>query len=413
MAFAGRFFPRFNADIWRFLIFWGMVGFGYFGINAVLFNLYLIRLGYGPEFIGLLIGTGQIVWAVFALPAASIGLRIGLKHSMILGQLIVAAGGTLILFTEALPEELRAGAMIGIWMVMWVGVSINVVNSVPYLTSITSENNRSAAFSFHSAVVGLLGFVGSLIAGAMPGLLAGMLALGQNDPVVYRYALLLAPAGYLLGTSVLLRAQSVKIAAKSENRPGITTAAPVGILIFFGALIFLQSMGDGALRAFYNIYLDTSLGVETAQIGTLMGFSQLLPVATALLTPWFIRLWGLRSTLIFASILTSASLLLIAGIPSLAAAAAGLIGVMGMGAILNTTRTIFGQMIVAPRWRATISAISSVGLALAWGSAAGLGGYISGLIGFRGVFMLSAFFVLSSVGLLLARPQPATVSGEA
>jgi hypothetical protein len=51
----------FNRDIWLVLVTWALVAFAYFGIQGVLLNLYLLRLGYGPKFIGLLIGSGQLL----------------------------------------------------------------------------------------------------------------------------------------------------------------------------------------------------------------------------------------------------------------------------------------------------------------------------------------------------------------
>ena len=38
-----------------------LIGIGSFGIWAVLFNLYLQRLGMGPEAIGLLLGVGPFI----------------------------------------------------------------------------------------------------------------------------------------------------------------------------------------------------------------------------------------------------------------------------------------------------------------------------------------------------------------
>jgi hypothetical protein len=48
-----RGFNRSVVVLW--LLTWALAAFGYFGLQGVLFNLYLLRLGFGPEFIGLLI----------------------------------------------------------------------------------------------------------------------------------------------------------------------------------------------------------------------------------------------------------------------------------------------------------------------------------------------------------------------
>ena len=39
-----------NPSIRRYLVIWALLGFGYFGIQGVLLNLYLIRLGFGAAF---------------------------------------------------------------------------------------------------------------------------------------------------------------------------------------------------------------------------------------------------------------------------------------------------------------------------------------------------------------------------
>ena len=45
----------FNQSVRLWLLTWALASFGYFGLQGVLFNLYLLRLGFGPEFIGLLV----------------------------------------------------------------------------------------------------------------------------------------------------------------------------------------------------------------------------------------------------------------------------------------------------------------------------------------------------------------------
>ena len=43
----------FSRDVRLFLVSSGVIGFSYFGITSVLLNLYLLRLRYGHEFVGL------------------------------------------------------------------------------------------------------------------------------------------------------------------------------------------------------------------------------------------------------------------------------------------------------------------------------------------------------------------------
>ena len=84
------FLQRLPRDVRLYIAAWGCVGFGYFGIVGVLFNLYLVRLGYGPETIGLLVGGGQLAWGLSAIPAGLIGGRVGNRNAMIMGMTILA-----------------------------------------------------------------------------------------------------------------------------------------------------------------------------------------------------------------------------------------------------------------------------------------------------------------------------------
>src|SRR5690606_16661039 len=122
-----------NRDI-RFLLgMWALTAFAYFGIQGVLLNLYLLRLGYGPEFIGLLIGSGQLVWAAFALPAGMIGQRLGLRTALLAAHPLLAIGGGGILWAEHLPAAWQTAGLMAAWTVMWLGASLMTVNATPYM----------------------------------------------------------------------------------------------------------------------------------------------------------------------------------------------------------------------------------------------------------------------------------------
>jgi len=71
-------FRLFSRDARLYLMTAALFGFTVFGgIYAVLLNLYLLRLGYGPQFVGLINGTGQLAFAIFCLPAGALGRRWG------------------------------------------------------------------------------------------------------------------------------------------------------------------------------------------------------------------------------------------------------------------------------------------------------------------------------------------------
>jgi hypothetical protein len=65
----------FNRDVRLYMVTWILAGFCFVGIYMVLFNLYLLRLGYDPEFIGLVNAAGSLAFAILSLPAGALGGR--------------------------------------------------------------------------------------------------------------------------------------------------------------------------------------------------------------------------------------------------------------------------------------------------------------------------------------------------
>ena len=84
----------FGRDVWLYLGAWFMLGFAYSGIFLVLFNLYLLRLGYGPTMITAayfvygqeLVSSG---WQAVMSGAIWMGSGVG-------GSFILIAGGRII-----------------------------------------------------------------------------------------------------------------------------------------------------------------------------------------------------------------------------------------------------------------------------------------------------------------------------
>jgi len=390
----------FGRDILLYLLAWGFVAFGYVGIQGVLFNLYLLRLGYDTAFIGLLIGTGQLAWAVFALPAGAIGARIGLRNALVAAHLTVTLGISLLLCGELLPASMQVPWLFVWWIVLWLGASMNTVNSIPYLMAIAAPEQRNAAFSAQQAVMALAGLAGAIVAGFLPQTLAALLGSDPAAPLTYRMALCVAPVAYIGAAACFLASHNVQFIRKVET--GVERGrAPVGLIAFFGLIVLLQSASEGSTRAFFNVYLDLGLNLATDRIGLLMGSAQLLPVVAAAATPLLLRKRGATNTYIVAALGIAASLLVLAIFANWVAAGAAFGGVIMMAAVSSIARSLLSQEIVAPRWRTMTSAAITIGIASGWAVTAMAGGYLIDGTGFRIVFLLSAGLAVSAALLLV------------
>ena len=137
----------FNHDVRLWLLTWALAAFGYWGLQGVLFNLYLLRLGFGPELIGLLMGSGQLIWALAALPAGAIGRRIGLRTALLNAFVLMAVGFGLLLLVEALPRVLWEAWLFGCSAVFWIGAPLLTVNTVPYAMLIVGPASSAGSES--------------------------------------------------------------------------------------------------------------------------------------------------------------------------------------------------------------------------------------------------------------------------
>ncbi len=179
----------FNRDVRLFLVTAALSGFTWDGIRAVLFNLYLLRLDYGPESIGLINAVGALAFAVFCLPAGALGARWGCRRTLLSGMGLMVVGNGLLPLVEFMPATWQTGWLLATYVLACLGLALYFVNGAPFLMNATGPKERNHAFSVQAALTPLAGFVGSLAAGALPRVFVTMLDVSPEAPAAYRYPL--------------------------------------------------------------------------------------------------------------------------------------------------------------------------------------------------------------------------------
>jgi MFS family permease len=379
----------FSRDVRLYLVTAVLVGFCWMGIYVVLFNLYLLRLGYGPEFVGLIGAVGALAYALFSLPAGALGRLWGIRLMMIVGLSLVVAGLALPPLAESIPTTLRGGWLLVTYSLAWLGAALYIVNADVYLMSAASPTERSHVFSMQVALWPLAGFAGSLIGGLLPGLFASTLRVPLDHPAPYRYSLLIAAVLFIPGVPALL---ATREAGETNTQETVSKAgsAPYVLIALLALVQLLQAAGEGAARTFFNVYLDASLGAPTHQIGTLAAVSQLLAVPVALATPLLIARWGNFRTFFWASLGIALSLLPLALIPHWGAAGLGYVGVMALASVWRPSFVLYRMELVSPGWRAVLNGASNMALGLSMSAISLGGGYILTALGYPSLFLTGA-----------------------
>ena len=388
----------FNHNIRMYLITSALLGISYFGIINVNLNLYLLRLGYGPEFIGFANGIIGIAFALSSIPSGIMGSRWGNRRMMILGVTFLTAAVGFIPLAEILPNLFQGGWIVFCRLLNGLGFSLFMVNANPFLIASTNSEERNHVFSIAAALQPLLGFVGSIVGGIVPGIMSNFLGISLDHPDPYRYSLVLATLINLPMIPAIFNTQEVSANPKKETSTE-KIKIPYGFIAFLILVSFLRVGGEGAARPFFNVYLDSSLGVSTAKIGTLIALGQILGAPSALGTPYFIRRWGKVSTISLGTLGVSIGLLAMAFIPHWGAAGLSYAAIIAMYSITRPAFTVHMMEITSPRWRTRISAITSMAMGFGFSSISLSGGYIITAFGYRSLFLTGV--VLSVIGAIL------------
>ena len=391
----------FNRNVRMYLFTTALLGFTIFGgIYPVLFNLYLLRLGYGLDFVGLAGSILGLAFALFSLPAGMISRRWGGRRTMIAGYGTAVLTCAVLPVAEFLPPGLMSGWLLATSVVRAAGFAMYWVNARPFLMSATGARERAHVYAVQSAVFPLTGFLGSLLAGLMPGGFATILKVSLDHPAPYRYPLWMVAVLLLPGLAALVSMQ--EFSTEASHRPvAIKGAVPLGLIVLLSLCVFLQATGQGATSAFFNVYLDDHLHVSTATIGAISASAQLLTALFALGTPLLVRRWGNSRVFFWASVGIAFGLLPLALVPHWGAAALGYLSVMALGGIALPAINVYQMELVSLTWRTAMSGSTAMASGLNWSAASFVGGRMIETWGYRPFYLLGVGLTLA--GALLFR----------
>jgi MFS family permease len=368
------------------------------GLFATLFNLYLLRLNYGPEVIGQINAIGSLAFGVLCLPAGWIGARWGSRRAMIAGLTLVGSSQFLVPQAVNVPETYRLTWLMATNLLGSLGAALYAVNTAPYLMGITAPTSRSYVFSAQSSVWPLSAFAGSLLGGFLPGIFARFFGLAPAGPQPYRLALMVSAACFIPAVLVMLAA---KDGSSTPARVASTEAvpAPWGFIIVMALVVALQVSGEGAIRTFFNVYMDQGLGIPTAQIGMMASLGNLVAGTAALFTPFLVMRMGISRTFVATSLGMSALMLPIALIPWAPAAGLSFAGVIGAASMSRPVINLYQMDNVPARWRSAIAAGSTLAVGASWAIVASAGGVIIVQSGYTAMFLGAA--TLTAAGAVL------------
>lgn len=400
----------FNRNVILFLFATALLGLAIDGgVYSVIVNLYLLRLGYGTEFIGTMNSVGMFTYALFCLPAGALGGWLGVRRMLVVGLVLTMAGAWM------LPTAALLGApYMGVWLLaayvaLYCGLALYFVNGAPLLMDITQPHQHNRAFSTQSALLALTGFAGSMMGGFLPRFYATASGSTLDAPAPYAFPLGVAAALMIPAVFAILAidlsapegvgAQRHRAAAQPTASLRTAGTAILVLLAATGIVRFFQVAGVGATATFFNVYMDTQFHVATASIGMIAAIGRLVAAGAALLTPTVAARWGAPRAVLFASSATALSMLPLVFASQWWLAGAGFLGVISFSSMRYPAYMAYTMELTPGPWRATMSGVGEMSGGFCFALMALLGGFVIEGWGYTPFFVLG--FGMAVLGAVL------------
>ena len=241
------------------------------GVFRLIFNFYVLSLGFDEAVLGKLISTTQFTGMLLALPIGFLVDKIGRKP-LLMSQsifLTIAIGAMALWQTTIVFYAMNA--LLGIVQ------SISAVVMAPFLMENSGEKERTYLFSFSSGLRMGSVFIGNWLGGYLPGWIANFQGIEPTSSASYGGALLSITAISILGF-IPLSFISTKNRYET-NSPGFAPfqfamKEPKLIVKLLLPSLFI-SIGAGMFMPFMNIFFRIVHHQSDQVIGTIFAWGSL------------------------------------------------------------------------------------------------------------------------------------------
>jgi MFS family permease len=274
-----RLIAGFTRHYWTFLLAENLYDIGLY-IFVLLYNLYLLDLGYREDFLGWVSSAMSAGGIVGCFPAAGIVRKLGLKQTVIRGS----AGVAVLCMLRTAP--LGGPWLIGTAFLAGVVSSVWGVSLVPMVAALTNERNRPLGYSLWTGWGIGLGVIAGAVAGWMT-LWIRQAGLAAGDMPARQIALL-AGSGTALLSPVLL----IRLPVARMTNPEAKIFPRNAFVKRYLAAFAVWNLGVGAFNPFFTAYFSRRLHMSVPQIGFVFSAAQFAELVALLAAPLVLKRFG-------------------------------------------------------------------------------------------------------------------------
>ncbi|MEX2315218.1 MAG: MFS transporter [Thermomicrobiales bacterium] len=391
----------YGRDIKLFLLYNLLSNVG-IGVFQLLFNLYLIQLGYDEAFIGQFQSISTLSMAGVALSIGVLVNRFGVWRTVMAGLVFFLVTSVL---ASIITNQFALLVMAGL---SGAGTAFLFVPTMPFIVELTGRHERHGVAALAFSLNSLSMTVGSLIGGFGARGIGGIFGLEVPSAEAYRYTLIagLVLAGFAVLPLMAMSNERKRALPEDEQASGLPATGAVAQaprtirrhMMVFIAIGGLMSLGAGAVFPFYNVFLE-SRGASSGQIGIIYAAAGLSAAFVGLFSPWVAhRLGSLKATAIVRLAPVPIYILLMATPALPVAILAHIVRTTSINMAWPIDSTYISDVLPA-RARASVFSFRSGAWNLGWSFSSLIAGYAIVRYGYNVSFAAYIIFMSLAMGL--------------
>ncbi|MHA1903785.1 MAG: MFS transporter [Candidatus Thorarchaeota archaeon] len=360
------------------------------GINDVVFNLYMLEAGFTEDFIGFFLSVSMFMTAAFAILAGMITDRRSRKKTLLIGTAVLFIATAFQYNTLSPLGLLFSQVLLGTaWAFLGVAWT-------PYTTSVTTEEERQHLFSVRFGFWVVANFLGYTLGGFLPGIWR---LLGFAADLFWSYRVTL-----WIGL-IPLAVSWFAIVAMREDVPqnggqswGFQNVKNWGFIGKYNLHWTLTGIGAGFFIMFLNIFFNQAFNADSATIGLIFGMNTVILAIGNFAYPVLVDRIGKTWTIIGSQTLSIPFLALLSWSPTLGIAALAYISRNVLMHVQLPVMDVFFMEGLLKEEQSTAMGIINTGDAVGRGISTNIGGWLLAAGMLRAPFAFAiAFYIIGVI----------------
>ncbi|MFW9794764.1 MAG: MFS transporter, partial [Candidatus Thorarchaeota archaeon] len=250
------------------------------GISGVIFNLYLRDAGFPEDFIGFFLSMSMFATAGIAFIAGLMSDRSSRKRIILISNII----GFVVLVVQY--TTLNPFGLLLSQVFLGLSSAFREVAWSPYVTDISTNQERAHLFAVGGGISLLGVFTGNLIGGIMPQVFAGWLGLSASDSFVipYRYALWLSLIPSAIAILLIFR-MTTDTPTQTTERLALRNVKNWRFIGKYTSTVASVGLGAGMIVMFFNLFFTHEFPIDSGLLGLIFGVNTIILSAANFLAP--------------------------------------------------------------------------------------------------------------------------------